>query len=202
MKHRTLILALQGLVLGFAAPAVARAEAAENCAQIADARARLACFDRQYPRGGRTAPAPGITTEAIPAPAPAPATTQVPHAPAPQTPVPQTPVPQTPPQTVSPQPVVTPEPQPAAPAAPASSSRGGLFSQTEKLDLDTEIAAIRRGNQQRMVFRLANNEIWMQNSPRELPFKTGDKVNIKNGKVGGYIMRSESGTSTRVKRIE
>jgi hypothetical protein len=35
-----------------------------------------------------------------------------------------------------------------------------------------------------------------------LPFKAGDKVTIKSGRIGGYIMRSASGTSSRVKLIE
>jgi hypothetical protein len=53
-----------------------------------------------------------------------------------------------------------------------------------------------------MVFRLENGQIWMQSSPRNLPFAVGNKVAIKSGRIGGYIMRSESGTSTRVKIIE
>ena len=68
--------------------------------------------------------------------------------------------------------------------------------------MNSQIAAVRSGGQQRMVFRLANDQIWMQSSPRDLPFSVGDNVNIKNARMGGYIMRSESGTSTRVQRIE
>ena len=30
----------------------------------------------------------------------------------------------------------------------------------------------------------------MQSTPRTLPFKSGDKVTIKSGRIGGYIMRS------------
>ena len=52
------------------------------------------------------------------------------------------------------------------------------------------------------VFKLENGQIWMQSSPRDLPFKEGDRVTIKSGTIGGYILRSESGTSTRVQRIE
>ena len=82
------------------------------------------------------------------------------------------------------------------------SGGAGLFGWTDQVDLDTEIVAVRRGDQQRMVFRLANGQIWMQNTARDLPFTVGDKVNIKNGRIGGYMMRSEGGTSTRVRRIE
>ncbi len=71
----------------------------------------------------------------------------------------------------------------------------------EPTNFTTTIAALRRGDQQRMVFRLENGEIWMQNSPRDLPFKVGDEVTIKSGRLGGHIMRSSRGTSTRIRRV-
>ena len=53
-----------------------------------------------------------------------------------------------------------------------------------------------------MVFRLANEQIWMQSSPRRLPIHKGDEVTISPGTVGGFIMRTERGVATRVQRIE
>ena len=93
--------------------------------------------------------------------------------------------------------------EPEAPSKNKSRfSFSGLLDWKEPLNFETEIAAIRSGSKQRMVFRLDNGQIWMQTSPRELPFSVGNKVAIKSGKMGGFIMRSESGTSTRVRRIE
>lgn len=96
---------------------------------------------------------------------------------------------------------------PAAPAAPGSVERAprpssGIFDADENVDFAATIAALRRGDQQRMVFRLDNGQIWMQNAPRDLPFSEGDRVTVKSARLGGYIMRSAGGTSTRVRRIE
>ena len=79
-------------------------------------------------------------------------------------------------------------------------SRGGLFNDP-KVDLTTTIVAVRRGEKQKMVFQLENEQIWMQSTPRPLPFEEGDTVSIKNATLGGYFMRSTKGTSTRVQRI-
>ena len=78
----------------------------------------------------------------------------------------------------------------------------GLFDWSEGEEFKTEIAAIRAGSNQRMVFRLTNGQIWMQSSPRSLPFKEGDSVVIKTGVIGGYIMRSTSGVSSRVTLVK
>ena len=168
---------------------VAAAESAEDCAAIDDANERLACYDRRNPRAK---PAPEAVTEAAP------------------------------PERRTRRPTYQPEavardretaPTPAAPAAPAPLTRGeepadakkksgGLFQWREKVNFTSEIAALRRGEKQRMVFRLANGEIWMQNTARDLPFSIGDQVTIKSGRFGGYIMRSASGTSTRVRLLD
>ena len=77
-----------------------------------------------------------------------------------------------------------------------------LFDRSNINELKTEIAAIRAGSNQRMVFRLTNGQIWMQSSPRSLPFKEGDSVVIKAGIIGGYIMRSTNGISSRVTLVK
>ena len=71
-----------------------------------------------------------------------------------------------------------------------------------KVDFTSTLKAVRVGDQQKMVFLLANDEVWLQNSPRQLPFEKGDEVRIKSGTIGGYIMRNTNGTSTRVRRIK
>lgn len=57
-------------------------------------------------------------------------------------------------------------------------------------------------DQQKMAFLLSNDEIWLQDSPRNLPIYRGDEVTIKKATLSGYIMRKNSGTSTRVSRIK
>ena len=61
---------------------------------------------------------------------------------------------------------------------------------------------LNKDQQKKIVFLLSNEEIWLQDSPRDLPIYRGDEVNIKKATLGGYIMRNESGTSTRVSRIK
>ena len=80
-------------------------------------------------------------------------------------------------------------------------SLGSIFNRNPKADFTSQIKELKSGNSQKMVFLLENGEIWLQNSPRTLPFKVGDTVKLKNGLFGGYVMHSESGTSTRVQRI-
>jgi hypothetical protein len=52
-----------------------------------------------------------------------------------------------------------------------------------------------------MVFLLANDQVWIQATPRPLPFEVGETVSVRNATLGGYFMRSEKGTSTRVQRV-
>lgn len=174
-KLSSLCTLLVTTVIGVSAnPALAN----EDCAQVEDARERLACFDRKYPRDpNKPNVVPGIQQSA---------------------PVSRT----------QPQPIATPSQQPEAEVAaePAEDRRGfrsgGMLDSRDEVDFTTTIAAIRARDQQKMVFRLDNDQIWMQSSPRALPFKVGDTVTVKSGTIGGYIMRNEGGTATRVERIK
>jgi len=80
-------------------------------------------------------------------------------------------------------------------------SLGKIFNRDPSADFQSRITELKAGNSQKMVFLLENNQIWLQDSPRTLPFRVGDTVKIKKGLLGGYTMRSKSGTSTRVNRI-
>jgi len=147
-------------------------ESDTQCSTIADARERLACFDREYPHPD------GPRVRSVPVEEVAP------------------------PQLSTSNDSATDTTSGPRKSEGGSEESRGLFAWLEEVDFDTEIVALRSGDQQRMVFRLANEQMWMQSSPRRLPYSIGDKVNIKNARMGGYIMRSESGTSTRVLRIE
>lgn len=156
------------------------AEANLDCTQIENARERLACFDQQFPRSEGEAPLPQIRSEPIQAPT-----------------------------TLGSRPPATPEfsavestREQATPLPVPQPQRRSVLSWDSQVEFETQLVAIRRGDQQRMVFRLANGQIWMQNSPRDQPFKSGDTVTVKSARLGGYIMRSASGTSARVRRIE
>lgn len=151
----------------------ARPIAAEtDCRTIEDPDERLACFDANYG-----------TPEAAPAPVEAPIESEKVSEPvAVKTPA-----------------SVESTPAPVAPAKPAEKKTG--FLGDELVDLTSTITAILAGEKQKMVFQLENGQIWLQSSPRPLPFKEGDLVTVKNATFGGYFMRSEKGVSTRVRRI-
>lgn len=159
------------------ASVTAWSEQTSECSQIENKNERLLCFDREFPN---TAP-PNKPSE----------TTQTSSDRISNTPVSKAAAPAS----------SQPENQ-AEPRGNNGLSVAGLLDWKETQSFESEISAIRSGGQQRMVFRLDNGQIWMQSSPRALPFSVGNKVVIKSGRVGGFIMRSESGTSTRVKRIE
>jgi hypothetical protein len=154
--------------------ATSYADQTSSCSQIADRKERLECFDREFP-GEVSVPSDIVSTKAAPA-------TAGPNA---ETPVEDARINQT-----------------SLQKPKRKMSLGGLLDWKRQPEVATEITAIRAGSKQRMVFRLANGQIWMQSTPRALPFKAGDKVTIKSGTVGGYIMRSASGTSSRVSLIE
>ena len=78
----------------------------------------------------------------------------------------------------------------------------GLFAKSARVHEQSTITAIRRRESQNMVFLLANEQIWLQDSQRLLPFRVGDAVTITNGTVGGYFLTSDGGTKTRVRRIK
>ena len=163
------------LLVLFAAPEPAYAEE-EICAEIVSAIERLDCYDRQYrDRQARGNAATGVSRDRPTYQSRRSAPSTVTADAAPMTP---------------------------SPSAEPIPEKKGLFSWGSSDTVRSEIAGVRRGEQQRMVFRLNNGQIWMQNTPRTLPFEIGDLVTIKSGRFGGYVMRSDRGTSTRVKPLE
>ena len=77
-----------------------------------------------------------------------------------------------------------------------------MFDRDAKIDLTSTIKAMRRDDQQQMVFMLENDEIWLQDTARALDVREGDTITIKNSRFfGGYILSTETGISTRVRRI-
>ena len=150
-----------------------------DCSTIEDADERLSCYDRQYSREPASdepaSPATMTEIETMPVTGQSAAETTVED--------------------------VAPAAAAAEGAGPESEEQRTFFG-SEKLNLTSTIAAIRAGEKQKMVFRLENAQIWIQATPRPLPFREGDTVTIKNAFFGGYFMRSEKGTSTRVQRIQ
>jgi hypothetical protein len=154
----------------------------ERCATLATAAERIVCYDRQFPPESPVPPvadAPSVVDSVADAP---------------------------------------PSPQPAPDVAPieVAASVGGersppsttqswtrrLFDWPAHVQEQSTIKAIRLREGQNMAFLLANDQIWLQDSQRPLPFRVGDAVTIENGTFGGYFLTSDRGTKTRVRRIK
>lgn len=176
------------ITMGFAVTSDSAVAEDIDCAQVVNARERLACYDRQYPRDPSK---PSVTP------------VQPPQERQPQ---PEYRSSESAPATAESSPQPAPEPAQATPE-PALDERGfakskGIFALPDKVEISSTIAAVRSEYQKKMVFRLENGQIWLQSSPRELAIKAGDKVTVKSGTIGGFILRTDNGVSTRVQRIE
>lgn len=161
----------------------AKAQEVADCSQVENARERLICFDRLFPSDDRPTPKPATKIDTKPVPDRVKSSEPV------SQPVPQQSLP-------------LPNTQRSAPAESNPLSKGKMFDKSPIVNLTTTIKAVRRHEQQKMVFLLENDEVWLQDSPRALPIREGDVVTIKNTRIGGYILRTEGGTTTRVRRIK
>ena len=186
----------------------AYAENGPNCSSIKDRNDRLACFDRLFPIAPETPKQKAPSTDG-------PQTTQTA---APVTPAQQPATPEKSPISSSEGVPVTAQ-SPSAPAVAEppvvtetdknkkQSFTKNLLRKTkrmfdrESLEITATIIEVIDKDRKKMVFLLDNDQIWLQTSPRNLPIRQDDKVTIKSGFIGGYILRNEKGTSTRVERI-
>jgi hypothetical protein len=168
---------------------VKAADLPQQCAALPTAAERIVCYDRLFPPQHRgDAPAASSTPVAPSAPIANTSNQPSPAAPA----------------AGSSQPASNPPNAPVASAAtdaPQPSVRG-MFDKPQQIHLKSTIKAIYREDSQPMAFLLANEQIWLQDSERLLPFHVGDAVTIKNGTFGGYFLTAERGTKTRVRRIK
>ena len=98
--------------------------------------------------------------------------------------------------------------QPSAPSAPPESAqpvskKPSFLSRPvgDPVEYSATIAEIKK-SQQKVFVVLSNEQIWRIQKSHLTSFKVGDKALIKQGMVGGFIMRIEGGGSYRVKQIQ
>ncbi len=68
-------------------------------------------------------------------------------------------------------------------------------------EISSDVMDIKRRARNELVVYLTNGQVWVQTSPRYLTIKNGDSVIVRRGRMGGYILTTERGGSTRVKRL-
>jgi hypothetical protein len=161
---------------------------AQECSEIEEREARLVCFDKLYPGDDVI-----IKEVPVESKSESPPVVVVPIADANETATSSE-------QAVASEPTVA--PTPSVDAEQPKAEGWSLFGKREEVIITATITNVLEGETQKMVFQLDNGQVWLQTSPRNLPIGIGDEVTIKSGMIGGYIMRSSSGTSTRVQLID
>lgn len=69
-------------------------------------------------------------------------------------------------------------------------------------DVNGRITQINKTLHNELLVELDNGQIWRQLSPRFMSIKEGDEVIVKKARLGGYILSTASGGSTRVKQVD
>ncbi len=168
--------------------------ALQDCRNIADATARLACFDHAAASPARTAvpvpaapaaatPTTSVATPAAPVPT---AVSQPAAAPAPAAPV------------------LTPQEQFGLPERAVVAHEVAVGTRASAASkLDAHIAKITQAPDRRIVFTLDNAQVWRQlNLEGEMLAKAGDAVTISRGLLGSYWLQIQSGRGCKVTRLQ
>lgn len=211
---------LSGLLLALTAAtatpsAWAQSEALKRCPSIADATARLACYDAVMPPVAVNAAAPKATTVTPTAPAPAPVVATAAVAGATTAPVLATaPTPTRPPAPAAASaatsvPAPAPAPAPvvvtATPPAPAP-DRFGLpeRARNEPASIDSSVSADFVGWDPNTRIRLSNGQVWQVIDGSSGTLAPGQrKVTVTRGALGSFFLEFEGlNKSPRVRRVE
>ncbi len=85
-------------------------------------------------------------------------------------------------------------------------AEAGVETEAPQLAVDgvvqSTIVSISRRRGGEMVFRLANGQAWMQQTPGFMLANSGERVVIAPARLGGDILATERSAATRVQRLE
>ena len=163
---------------------------AENCSDIDDPAARLECFDRNFPRTTSPAPIVPLVEQKTDSVVEDTMSDQVLEGTPNDESIEAGAV------------VVIESEKPVRRKQEVERPKKKLFDFGKKIEISATIVDLLNRDKQRMVFKLDNDQIWIQTSPRNLPIKKGDNVTILSATMGGFIMRTDRGLSTRVSMLE
>ncbi|MEZ5560274.1 MAG: hypothetical protein R3E86_17235 [Pseudomonadales bacterium] len=171
--HHKLWIQLLALSMMLAASAAGAAMTPAECAAIEASQERLACYDGLF--RVRVATETTAPAERLDPPAPTPA-----HEPAP------------------------PAADPADEFGREQMVRGKVAAAeqaAEPEEITSRITAIVGRTRGEALYELENGQAWAQTTPRYLTIREGDLVTVHRGRLGGYTLTNERGTSTKVQRI-
>jgi hypothetical protein len=162
------------------------AERLVGCADIKDARDRLACFDREV--------APVVGARSQPAPAPAPPSAPVARAPAPST-------------APAPTPAPAPSTAPAAPSPPAFGDeqlapKSRATAPEVQQSLHARIERLRTVTATDYIVYLDNGQAWRhQDQSLGSYLREGEAITISKGALGSYRLTRDAGQTKNWIRV-
>lgn len=220
-SKRRAVLWLGAMPLLCVSTAVARAPEPADllaCGNIQDNFARLACYDRLNPPRAGAFAQPGAVPEAAPSASATTSPSPPAMAPAPAV-SPSSPVTPPAPSVAAAAPVMAPAPAVAAspPAPVVSSNPEAQFGLSPKalrarasadgkkgLDkIQARVTSVSERPRGELLLKLDNGQIWTQTERRfGTVIREGDTVTIARGVLGSFMLTSQAGVSTRVRRVE
>ena len=163
------------------------------CRELAEAEARLACFDRESSALSRPERAPAPAAAAAPATAPAVAASP-PSAPPVATPAPTAPVPGS---------TMAPEDAFGLPPMEVVRQETAATQRKELTKTEAKLSRLRYLSDGRIEFIFENGQVWRQLSVSEdLLLKSGDVVKISLRALRSYWLQAPSGRGCKVTRIK
>lgn len=196
----------------FPAQSVAQpATSKETCQQIKHATDRLACYDGLYPpfEQPKTPPPPEtnpvVTAPSREVPPPSPSSTHPKERTSAQI---HDRVDRTNPKAGGATENPAPPPRPTVtPTTPETEETFGYSVKPEKTttklkQISATVTAVnRKWPDNRYVYDLDNGQRWEQTKTQRTTIRKGDRITIKKGRLGGYLIANERGASARVTRV-
>jgi hypothetical protein len=195
-RNRRLVICGTLICLGAAGPVWADESLSRllACRDLADAKARLACFDREAAALSSASAAPLPPSSAASRPA---APTSITPAAAGTTPAAPVAAPAQPAAVLDPQQKFGLAEKAVAAKEVAAGTRAADASKIE-----AHITQLKQAADGHIVFSLDNDQVWRQlNAEGELLAKQGDAVTISRGALGSYWLQIKSGRGCKVMRL-
>ena len=67
--------------------------------------------------------------------------------------------------------------------------------------IEATIKEVDQRNRKKAIIYLENGQVWTQTSLRYIRIKAGDQVTLSRGTFGAYVLESNKGASSRVRRL-
>jgi len=170
-------LKIAGAVVLICCADLTQAATPEDCRVLADDARRLACFDAVFPL--RLAVGQPVAAPANPG-----AVTQAPAS------------------NPAPSPTAGPDPQFGFSMAQQRAAAGAAAPARAEERISARVTQLQRGSDGRFVVVLDNAQVWQQaDSDWSVPPKLDERVTVRRGTLGSYMLETADKVTTRVRRL-